>query len=118
MAEGETPVSWLMIEPGWEVVASDGHRVGKVAERIGDSNVDIFDGLSVSPGLRSKDRYVPAEQVALITPGKVRLTVTSDQFRAETVFHEPPPSEELLPETASRLQRIVRYVRRGLSLRD
>src|SRR5205807_2986424 len=27
MTENETPVSWLMIEPGWDVVAADGARV-------------------------------------------------------------------------------------------
>ena len=101
MTDEQTPVSWLMIEPGWDVIASDGERVGKVAERVGDSNVDIFDGLSVSPGLTSKDRYVPAEQVALITEGKVRLTVTADQFRGEPAFDEPPPSEEISSEKAS-----------------
>ena len=118
MAENETPVSWLMIDPGWDVVASDGQRVGKVAERIGDSNVDIFDGLSVSPGLASKDRYVPAEQVALITPGTVRLTITSAHFRRESAYEEPPPSEEVLPETASGRSRLWRFIRRGLFMRD
>lgn len=110
MADNETPVSWLMIEPGWDVVTTDGERVGKVAERIGDSNVDIFDGLSVSPGLTSKDRYVPSEQVALITPGTVRLTVTSEQFRDEAAFHEPPPSEQISSEKASLALRLRHWL--------
>jgi hypothetical protein len=114
----QTPVSWLLIEPGWEVVASDGHRVGKVAERIGDSNVDIFDGLSVSPGLVAKDRYVPAEQVALITPGTVRLKLTSEQFDRDADYAEPAESEEILPESASRSQRLWHYIKRGLFIRD
>jgi len=118
MAENETPVSWLMIDPGWDVVASDGQRVGKVAERIGDSNVDIFDGLSVSPGRASKDRYVPAEQVALITTGTVRLTVTSAQFRSEAEYEEPPTREVVLPETASGRSRLWRSIRRGLFIRN
>ncbi len=108
MSENESPVSWLLIESGWDVVSSDGQRVGKVAERIGDSNVDIFDGLSVSPGLTSKNRYVPAEQVERITPGTVRLTVTADQFRDEASYEEPPPSEEVLPESASFASRVRR----------
>ena len=114
----ETPVSWLLIETGWDVVASDGHRIGRVAERVGDSNVDIFDGLSVSPGLASKDRYVPAEQVALITQGTVRLKITSEQFKRDAEFDEPPESEEILAESASRRQRLWHYVKRGLFIRD
>ena len=106
----EAPVSWLVIEPGWDVVASDGTRVGKVAERIGDSNVDIFDGLSVSTGLVSKDRYVPAEQVAAITNGTVRLKITAEQFKRDAEYDEPPVSEEILPESASWRQRLRRYL--------
>jgi hypothetical protein len=98
-----------LIEPGWEVVASDGQRIGKVAERVGDSNVDIFDGLSVSPGLTSKNRYVPAEQVALITQGTIRLTISAPQFEREAKFSEPPPSEEILPEHASLATRIRQW---------
>jgi hypothetical protein len=109
MPENETPVSWLMIEPGWDVVASDGQRVGKVAERIGDSNVDIFDGLSVSPGLTGKNRYVPAEQVARITQGKVALTIPADRFEREAQYEKPPPSEEILPEGASFTSRVRRW---------
>ncbi len=108
----ETPVSWLLIEPGWDVVASDGERIGKVAERVGDSNVDIFDGLSVSPGFAAKDRYVPAEQVALITQSTVRLTITSDQFKRDAEYAEPPPSDEILPEKASWFDRLFRPFRR------
>jgi hypothetical protein len=110
MADGETPVSWFLIEPGWEVVAADGTRVGKVAEKVGDSNVDIFDGLSVSPpGLASKNRYVPAEQVARIVPGKVVLTVSAADFERDAKFREPPPSEEIFPEKASLAGRVRRW---------
>jgi hypothetical protein len=111
VAEDETPVSWFLIEPGWDVIAADGQRIGKVAERIGDSNVDIFDGLSVSPGLTSKNRYVPAEQVAKITPGTVQLSISSDQFHREAEYEEPPPSEDVLPESASRWSRFLSLLR-------
>jgi hypothetical protein len=96
-----------MIEPGWEVVAADGERVGKVAERVGDSNVDIFDGLSVSAGLVSKPRYVPSEQVARITQGTVHLNLSAERFRRDAEFEEPPPSEEVLPEGSSWWQRFL-----------
>jgi len=68
------PVSWLLIEAGWEVVGADGESVGKVHEVVGDQERDIFDGLQVSSGLVGEPRYVPAEEVGEITEGRVQLT--------------------------------------------
>jgi hypothetical protein len=61
------PVSWLMIEHGWEVVDANGKRVGKVDEVLGDTEADIWDGLTVS------GEYVPAEDVAEIVDGRITL---------------------------------------------
>lgn len=68
------PVSWLLVEPGWEVVDADGGSVGKVQEVLGDKNRDIFDGLQVTSGVLAESRYVPAEEVGGITEGRVQLT--------------------------------------------
>jgi hypothetical protein len=68
------PVSWLLIEPGWEVVGADGESVGKVHEVVGDPERDIFDGLQVTSGLVGGSDYVPSEQVGEITVGRVQLT--------------------------------------------
>ena len=62
------PVSWLLIEPGWEVVDRDGNTVGKVDEVLGESDADIWDGLTVD------GKYVPAEQVGTIVEGRIALT--------------------------------------------
>jgi len=59
MAEGD-PVSWFVVEKGWKVVGADGADVGTVDEVLGDSGTGIFNGLSVSTGLLSRPRYVPA----------------------------------------------------------
>jgi hypothetical protein len=59
-------VSWLMIEKGWRVIASDGGALGRVDEITGDSGEDIFDGLSVDPSLLEGPRYVPADLVGEI----------------------------------------------------
>src|SRR5437667_12142059 len=67
------PVSWLMIRGGWKVVAADGSEVGEVDEVAGDDTEDIFDGLAIATSSFGKPRYVPAEQVAGITQGVVRL---------------------------------------------
>lgn len=80
MSEGD-PVSWLVIEPGWKVNDSEGNHVGHVEEVVGDTNADIFNGLLISTGLLHGKRYVPAEQIGLITDGLVPLTLTGDQVK-------------------------------------
>ena len=61
------PVSWLLIEPGWEVVGANGERIGKVDEVLGEHEADIWDGLTVD------GKYVPAEQVASIVEDRITL---------------------------------------------
>ena len=77
------PVSYLLIERGWEVVASDGDRVGDVDEVLADMNADIFDGLTVDQGLTKTPRYVPSERVAEILEGRVVLDAPAAVFEAE-----------------------------------
>jgi uncharacterized protein YrrD len=90
------PVSWFMIEPGWKVVAADGSDVGRVDEIVGDSNTDIFNGLTISAGLFAKARYVPAERVATIVDGEVRLDLDEKAVHDLDEYDEPPPSEEIV----------------------
>jgi sporulation protein YlmC with PRC-barrel domain len=76
MSDGaDDPVSWFLIEPGWEVVDSGGEKVGTVAEVEGDEENDIFSGLEVSTGLIGKPHYVPSESVGTIVQGRVALTI-------------------------------------------
>jgi hypothetical protein len=89
------PVSWYLIERGWEVVGSDGEALGKVEETIGDSTRDIFDGLSVATGLLGKARYVPAELVGEIVEDRITLTIDSERFERLDHYREPPTSEEI-----------------------
>jgi hypothetical protein len=91
------PVSWLLVEPGWKVVASDGKEVGKVDEVVGDTGQDIFSGLSVSLGLLRKRRYVPAELVREIVEGEIRLDADAARFDGLGTYEAPPPSAEILP---------------------
>ena len=100
MAAGD-PVSWLVIEPGWTVVAADGTEVGRVEEVVGDTSKDIFSGLAISSGLLTgllaKPKFVPAERIPTITEGAVELDLSPDSIeRLED--HEPaPPPEEVRP---------------------
>jgi sporulation protein YlmC with PRC-barrel domain len=88
------PVSWLMIEPGWTVVAADGTEVGKVEEIVGDTGTDIFNGLAVSTSLLGRSKYVPAERVAEITEGQVELDLPAERIE-QLDDHDPqPPSTE------------------------
>jgi len=76
------PKSWLVIEPGWKVLANDGSEVGKVHETLGDEEHDIFDGLAVSTGLLSKPAYVPSEDVGEIREGEIHLALSSEEVAA------------------------------------
>jgi hypothetical protein len=76
------PVAWLLVERGWEVVSSDGQKVGTVDEVLGDENADIFDGLAVASGLLKKPKYVPAERVGEIVDGRVTLELAKAEFDA------------------------------------
>jgi hypothetical protein len=100
-------VAWLMIEPGWKVVASDGSEIGEVESIVGDTGVDIFNGLSITTGLLSPPRYVPAERVARIEEGRVRLALTRKEFEQLSEFEEPPATLEIEGDSASATDRIA-----------
>ena len=94
------PVSWLMIEPGWTVVSREGKELGKVADVVGDSGSDIFNGLSVSHGrLRPKQRYVAAERVGKITEGRIQLDLDAASFARLDDHDEPPESKTIRADT-------------------
>lgn len=88
------PVSWLVVEPGWAVVGSDGTEVGKVDEIIGDSGEDIFNGLSVSSGVLGRPKYVPAERVTEIVEGEVRLDLPAGAIEHLDDHEQQPPSAQ------------------------
>ena len=92
------PVSWFVVERGWQVVGADGSELGKVEETVGDSGRDIFDGLTVGTGLLSHPRYVPAELVAEIVEGEVRLSIDHARFERLGKHEEPPESARIRPE--------------------
>lgn len=93
------PVSWFVVERGWDVVAADGAKLGTVEETVGDSSHDIFDGLTVGTGLLSKPRYVPSELVDEIVEGCVRLSISGDDFERLNGYDEPPPTERVDPRS-------------------
>lgn len=93
------PVSWFMIRAGWKVLAADGSEVGEIDEVAGDDTADIFDGLAIATTALGKPRYVPAEQVAEITEGAVRLSLTREQIEQLGEYLEPATSLEVEPDS-------------------
>jgi hypothetical protein len=98
-------VSWLMIEPGWRVVSSDGKEVGRVLEVTGDSGADIFDGVAIAFSMFDKPRYVPAEQVAEIIEGRVHLKLDRAGIERLREFSQPAVEEQIVPGDASTARR-------------
>lgn len=92
------PASWLTVERGWTVEGSDGQELGKVEETVGDSNRDIFNGLTVASGFFSRARYVPAERVEEIRDGCIRLSIGENEFKELEHYEDPPASEHIGPE--------------------
>jgi hypothetical protein len=86
----ERSVSWLLIEEGWEVIASDGDSVGRVEQIVGDQ--DIFSGLVISTGLLGKPRVVPSEHVEEIAEGRVRLALSSEAVERLEEYEPPEPA--------------------------
>ncbi len=93
------PVSWLLIEPGWKVAGSDGEELGTVHEVIGDTGIDIFHGIAVSPGLLKGSKHVPAERVRAITEGRVEVDLTKAEFERVDDHGEQPASAEIRADT-------------------
>ncbi|HEY7707584.1 MAG TPA: PRC-barrel domain-containing protein [Gaiellaceae bacterium] len=95
------PVSWLLIEPGWTVVAADGSEAGRVEEVVGDKGSDIFSGLAISSGLlaglAAKARFVPAERVRSISEGRVELDLSADAVDGLDEHQPAPPPEQARP---------------------
>ncbi len=104
------PVSWLQIEQGWNVVASDGVIVGTVAQVEGDKQTDNFDGLAVKSTQSTQLRYVPGEQVGAIYPGEVTLKIASADAGTLEPFQTPPPVTTWLPGTPPLRTRISNWL--------
>src|SRR5438128_12458564 len=103
-----------MVRPGWKVVAADGSEVGNVDEVTGDEGQDIFDGLAISAHTFSKPVYVPAEQVAEITDGVVRLSLSPEDAGRLGEFREPAVQEQIQPDDHRSVGEALRADVRGI----
>jgi uncharacterized protein YrrD len=70
------PASYLTLEPGTDVLGSDGERVGAVEHVLYDDSTDIFDGVLIDIRLGpGGHRFADAEQVADVREDAVVLTM-------------------------------------------
>ena len=67
------PVSWLLIEPGWNVYDAKGDKVGKVKQVLADEQADIFHGVLVERGLLGDEEEIVADRIAQIHEGDLHL---------------------------------------------
>jgi hypothetical protein len=105
----EPQVSWIAIERNAVVVASDGDEAGRVAEVAGDPGADIFNGLVLSLGALSGNRYLPAERVRGIWPDRVEVDASAEELEALPLYEEPVAGR-LVPDESflTRLRRRFR----------
>ena len=73
------PVSWMTLEEGTQVLASDGGEVGKITRVVADVQKDIFSGIAFRSGLISEERFAPADIVGEMTIDSVQLTIPADE---------------------------------------
>lgn len=73
----DKPISWMALEAGTPVVASDGEEVGRVTDVIADRQKDIFSGINLKHGVFGSQHFVPADTIEEITGEEVRLSITA-----------------------------------------
>ena len=79
MADEQAQISWLALQKGTRVVASDGSEVGRVSDVVADREKDIFSGIAFRDGLLGTERFAPADAVGEITDDAVHLSLSPDE---------------------------------------
>lgn len=73
--------SWLHIFRGWPVLDCDGASVGPVNRVLGDRGTGAFEGIEIDTGIGARPLVVPADVVAAIGLGEVKLSVARAELR-------------------------------------
>jgi hypothetical protein len=77
------------LQPGWDVVTNDGHRLGRVRE-VGQHFVEV------SGGLFSPTLYVPSSAIANVDEETVHLSVANGEVGSMGWQQPPRTSDDLL----------------------
>jgi hypothetical protein len=105
------PTSYLTLEPGTPVFASDGTEVGRVEHVLAVPEADIFDGLVVK--LREGGhRFVDAPEVADMATGGVTLTLDAGAVGALPEPSANPAEMSADPDDTSESE-LTRKLRRA-----
>ncbi|MGH2971625.1 MAG: PRC-barrel domain-containing protein [Gaiellaceae bacterium] len=100
------PISWKGVEKGWPVYDREGEQIGTIEEIAGDEEADIFDGFGIKTSALGHEKYVPAEIVASIAVGEVRLTTPASGIAALEDLHAEV-EEQIIPKKSSWYQRLA-----------
>jgi hypothetical protein len=100
------PIAWKGVETGWPVYDRDGGQVGTIHEIAGDEEADIFDGFGVKTSADGSVKYAPAEIVASIEVGEVRLTIPGDAVDSLEDM-QAEVEEVVIPEGSTWYQRLA-----------
>ena len=84
----EQATSWRSIVYGTPVIGSDGERLGEVREVLGSDAEDIFHGLRVRLADQRRDVMIAADDVAEISRGGVRTSLTGPDVQATAPYDE------------------------------
>lgn len=82
MADQNAQISWMTLEKGAPVFASDGEHVGDIGEVVADRQKDIFSGITLSGGLFGTERFVPADLITDMRTDGVHLSIEQDRIEA------------------------------------
>jgi hypothetical protein len=91
--DAEQPIAWRAIVEDEQVRSSEGDDVGTVHDVLGSKEDDIFHGIVIHLGRRGQRVLVLANDVTLITPSHVDVSLTSTELHAlpehadEHTFH-------------------------------
>ena len=79
MTADGTPISWMTLKKGTDVLSNDSTKVGDVGEVIADTQKDIFSGITLGGGLFGTARFVPADLIDTMTADAVHLTISAQE---------------------------------------
>ena len=76
------------LQPGWDVVTNDGHRLGRIKE-VGQHYVEV------AGGLFSSTLYVPSSAIGNVESETVHLTIANREVGVMG-WHQPPRTSDEL----------------------
>ncbi|MFN8149538.1 MAG: PRC-barrel domain-containing protein [Solirubrobacterales bacterium] len=112
------PTSYLTLEPGTPVYASDGRDLGRVHHVLADTGDDLFEGIVLDTShLPGGHRFVDEEQVGSIHERGVLLTISGEEAEALPEPSENPsalaagPDDQVPDHLADRLRRAWHHMK-------